>query len=62
MWSFGDLTKLSAHKQDKENKVFYEYLMTWDKMFQIVKHKQKENAVKESKEKKERGLCWIYSC
>ena len=32
--------------------VFYEYLMTGDKMFAIVKKKHKEIAVKEAKTKK----------
>ena len=39
-------------REDLGKKVFYEYLMTGDKMFAIVKQKHKEIAVKEAKTKK----------
>ena len=39
-------------REDLEKKVFYEYLITGDKMFAIVKQKHKEIAVKEAKTKK----------
>ena len=37
--------------EEREN-VFYGYLMTEEKMFQIVKEKHKENAAKEAKAQK----------
>ena len=44
-------------REDLGKKVFYEYLMTGNKMFAIVKQKHKEIAVKGSQDKKERRMC-----
>ena len=47
------MAPLPVHQRGQGKKtVFYEYLMTGDKMFQIVKEKHKENAAKESKAQK----------
>ena len=47
------MAPLPVHQRGPgEKKVFYEYLMTGDKMFAIVKQKHKEIAVKEAKTKK----------
>ena len=44
---------LPVHDRGKgKKKVFYEYLMTGHKMFQIVKEKHKENVAKEAKAQK----------
>ena len=47
-----ELAPLLVHDRGKGKKVFYEYLMTGDKMFQIVKEKHKENAAKEARAQK----------
>ena len=47
------MAPLPVHDRGKgKKKVFYKYLMTGDKMFQIVKEKHKENAAKEAKAQK----------
>ena len=47
------MAPLPVHQRGPgEKKVFYEYLMTGDKMFAVVKQKHKEIAVKEAKTKK----------
>ena len=47
------MAPLAVHQRGPgKKKVFYEYLMTGDKMFVIMKQKHKEIAVKEAKTKK----------
>ena len=47
------MAPLPVHQRGPgKKKVFYEYLMTGDKMFAIVKQRHKEIAVKEAKTKK----------
>ena len=45
----GDLAPLSEHQRGPGKKVLYEYLMTGDKIFPIVKQKHRDIAVKEAK-------------